>query len=276
MTELDRLLNQSESSRTRALLRAGKAETSPDGFSDKLLVGVGAALAASVVSSAAAASLAAGASATSAGSATSGVGAAVGNVGAAVGSGAAPSLVLVAAKWVAVGVLGGGILAAGADFALSPDREPERAPQAVSANVDLGNAAEPRPPAPLVTPRVAPTASAQPKPLNSPPTAAHGSSAPPSASANASRLGREVQLIDRARRALSVGNTSLALSELDAYQRIATTGVLDREARVLRIRALREGGDEAGARKLSDQYLRDFPGDPHAKRLQAQDTKAKP
>jgi hypothetical protein len=275
MTELDRLLNRSESSRTRALLRAGKAETSPDGFSDTLLASVGAAVAASAVSSAAVASLAPGTKVTSASAATSSVGAAVGNVGAAVGGGAAPSLALVAAKWVAVGVLGGGILAAGADFALSPGREPERAPQAVSASVAVRNAPEPRNPAPLVAPGAAPAASAQPTPASSPPTQARGNAlAAPSASA--SQLGREVELIDRVRRALSAGNTSLALSELDAYERVAKTGVLDREARVLRIRALREGGDEAGARKLSDQYLLDFPGDPHAARLRVQDAKARP
>jgi hypothetical protein len=262
MTKLNRLLHESQSSRTRALLRAGVAETSPDGFSERLLAGVGAALAASAISSAAAASLATGAKLGS--TVTS---AAVGSVG------AAPSLALVAAKWVAVGVLGGGILAAGADFALSPQREPERAPQAANANAPRATRPEARAAAPLPATEPTPPSSAQPTPSNSSaPTAAPGNTASvaPSASTGAGQLGREVELIERVRRALSAGNTSLALSELTAYQRIASTGVLDREARVLRIRALREGGDEAGARKLSDQYLLDFPGDPHAKRLRAQ------
>lgn len=277
MTEPSRLLHESESSRTRALLRAGQAETSPDGFSESLLASVGAAVAASAISSAAAAALAAGAKvgSTVTGAAAGSVGAATSSVGAAVSSGAAPSLALVAVKWVAVGVLGGGILAAGADFALAPKREPKGAPALASAGSPRANVSEPHD-APPKAPEPRPSASAQPTPVNSAPEMRGSASAAPSASSGASQLGREVELIERVRRALSAGNTSLALSELDAYQRIASTGVLDREARVLRIRALREGGDEASARKLSDQYLLDFPSDPHATRLRAQDASTKP
>lgn len=269
MTEPNRLLQDSQSSRTRALLRAGKAETSPDGFSQRLLASVGVVAAATAISSTAAASLATGAETggTAAGAATS--------VGAAIGSGAAPSIALVAAKWVAVGVLGGGILAAGADFALSPGREPARAPRAVSASPGHANVPEPHDLAPRTAPEPTPTASAPPTPVHGAPTKVHGNTSP-APSASMSQLGREVEVIDRVRRALSAGNTSLALSELTAYQRIASTGVLDREARVLRIRALREGGDEAAARKLSDQYLLDFPDDPHATRLRAKDAGVKP
>jgi hypothetical protein len=270
MTELDRLLYRSESSHTRALLRAGKAETSPDGFSQRLLASVGAVAAATTISSTAAASLATGAKV-----GTTATGAALGSVGAAASSGAASSLAFVAAKWVAVGVFGGGILAAGADYALSPGREPERPPQAVSAGPNHANVPEPRDLAPLTTPEPTPSASTPPTPVNSALTKVQGDTSP-APSASTSQLGREVEVIDRVRRALSAGNTSLALSELTAYQRIASTGVLDREARVLHIRALREGGDEAAARKLSDQYLLDFPGDPHATRLRAKDAGVKP
>jgi hypothetical protein len=269
MTELDRLLNESESSRTRALLRAGKAETSPAGFAERLLASVGAAAAASAISSAAAASVATGTKVTSAATGSA--------VGAAVGSGAAPSLALVAAKWRAVGVLGGGILAAGADLALSPEREQQPAPQTLGANAPAANSPKPPTATPVAASTPTPATSAQPAPANLAPSDVRGSaSTAPSASAGTSQLRREVELIERVRRALSAGNTSLALSELDAYQRVASTGVLDREARVLRIRALREGGDEAGARKLSDQYLLDFPSDPHASGLRARDAEANP
>ncbi|HXK19483.1 MAG TPA: hypothetical protein VNG33_16855 [Polyangiaceae bacterium] len=263
MTDLDRLLDGSPSPRTRALLRAGQTETSPDQFAERLLASVAAAAAVGSVTTAAAGSLSTGAK----------VGGAVS--GAAAGSGAAPGLALVAAKWVAVGVLGGGILAASADLALSPKRAPARAPTEASGAVVR--------PATSPANDVAQHAPAPAEPAASPaspgsmPTVQPGAGAVAAASATRSgQLGREVELIDRVRRALASGNSSLALSELDAYARVASTGVLDREARVLRIQALRDAGDVAGARKLTAQYLADFPNDAHAARLRAQDSKATP
>lgn len=270
MTDLDRLLDGSPSPRTRALLRAGQAETPPERFSRQLLVSVSAAATVGAVATTATASLATSAK----------LGGLVS--GAAVGSAAAPGLALVAAKWVAVGVLGGGILAASADLALSPGREKASAAKAV--NVSVARRAEP--PVAVAAPREGTAA----KPLE--PTESTESSAAPAgnaattasgtapvavpAGAPSGQLGREVELIDRVRRALAAGNTSRALSELDAFARVANTGVLDREARVLRIQALREAGDATGARKLADQYLLDFPNDAHAIRLRAQDANHKP
>lgn len=256
MTELERLVDESRSSRTRALLRAGRAETSPDGLTEHLLASVGVAAAASALSSAAAASLSAG----------SHLGGAVS--GAAVGSAGASSLAFVA-KWVVVGVLGGGMLAAGLDFALSPPFEPVRAPLPVSAPARPA-VAVPRAALPITGMAPTPTVSTPPALAGSSPRRAPGGPTSAVPAPSATELGREVELIERARRALSTGNPSLALSELDAYRRIASTGVLDREARVLRIRALRESGDEASARELSNQYVLDFPDDAHAQRLKVE------
>jgi hypothetical protein len=96
-------------------------------------------------------------------------------------------------------------------------------------------------------------------------------SSPPSG-----QLGRDVELIDQVRRALRAHNTSLALNALDRYKLVASTGVLDREARVLRIQALRDAGNIAGASKLAAQYIADFPDDAHAARLRAQAASVKP
>jgi len=176
----------------------------------------------------------------------------------------------VAAKWVAVGVLGGGILAAGAELSLSPRLERARAPAA--ANIAHAPAAAPRGPsnaARVATPPPPVAASNPPAVDATSQRAALPATAP--SSARSSQLGREVESIDRVRRALAAGNTSLALSELDAYARLSSTGVLDREARVLRIQALRDAGDVAGAQQLTERYLADFPNDAHAVRMRTPD-----
>jgi outer membrane protein assembly factor BamD (BamD/ComL family) len=96
----------------------------------------------------------------------------------------------------------------------------------------------------------------------------------PAAPASASsveegRLGREVEAIDRARRARSRGNLAQALSELDAFEHMTRTGVLDREAQVLRIETLYDLGRVSRARELGDEYLRRFPNDAHGGHLRA-------
>ena len=257
MTNIERLLDDSPSPRTRALLRAGCSETPPALFSNQLLASLGAATAVGAAASGAAASLST--SAKTAGLIS----------GAASSSVAAPSLALIAAKWVGIGVLGGGIFAAGADAAFGPQPAPSRTPLVTKTSERKAAASKVKSaPQGAVAP-VAPVAS-------SPPSAsawAARGAAPPVASetTRSGKLGNEVAIIDRVRRALAAGNTSLALSELDGFARTSTTGVFDREARVLRIQVLREAGDAVGARQLAEQYLLDFPDDAHAVRLRALD-----
>jgi hypothetical protein len=92
-------------------------------------------------------------------------------------------------------------------------------------------------------------------------------SAPPSATSG--QLGREVMQMDRARAAFASGDAARSVAELDAFERLAQTGVLDREARVLRIDALRQLGRNAEARELARRYVRLYPNDAHAQRLRA-------
>jgi hypothetical protein len=184
---------------------------------------------------------------------------------------AAPSLALVTAKWVAVGMLGGGLLAAGAEVAFVPRDPPSRPPDgaeiaekpALASNVRIAPQRTLAPAGPLTS--SLPLASSTPAPV---PAAAPASA---SDTTRSGKLGREVAVIDRVRAALASGNTSLALRELDDFAHAPTTGVFDREARVLRIHALRDAGDVVGARQLTEQYLLDFPADAHAARLRAQD-----
>jgi hypothetical protein len=262
MKELERLLEVSQSARTRALLRAGRAERSPEGFSEGIIAGVAAAAATSVATGSAAASLAStelGKAALAAG--TSGV--------------VTPSLALVAVKWVTVGVIGGGLLAAGAELALPAEPAAARAPVASKANVSRHDSARASHVARSDPAPAEPEAAASVARPNSLPAVAPRAGAGAAAVAGVThggQLGREVQIIDRVRRALASGNPTLALSELDAYARVARTGALDREARVLRIETMRVAGDEVGARQLADKYLVEFPNDAHTPRLRASDS----
>jgi hypothetical protein len=262
MTDLERLLDESPSPRSRALLRAGRAETAPAGFSERLLLSVGAAAAAGAAATGVAASI----------STSAKLGAGVsGTASGAIGS---ASLALVATKWVAVGVLGGGILGAGVELAFAPRGAKSSAPRSTSVSVAKPVASSANAEAhadATVVEREAPSlvvASSRSAQIATPASA--------SSTTRSRQLGREVEVIDRVRRALASDNSALALSELDSFARIATTGVLDREARVLRIRALRDAGDAAEARKLADQYLLDFPNDAHAVRMRSQDAGRKP
>lgn len=256
MTDLRPLLEVSESSHACELLKAGRADAPADGFSDRLLAGLGVAGAVSSVTVTA--------SAGTAGAAVHGA--------AATGTGAM-SLGLVAAKWVAVGMLGGGILAGGTDLLLSRLAPPEvartapqrsgsesRAQPTLAIEPHEAVAAEAVEPLPSATLRQADA-----KPRSS--VASAGSAA--AASVEQGQLGREVQAIDRARRARAAGNLMQALSELDAFEQVSRTGVLDREARVLRIETLFEIGQPKRASELADQYLQAFPNDAHAGRLRA-------
>jgi hypothetical protein len=255
MTDIVPLLETSESLRARELLKAGRADVPPDGFSDRLLVGLGVA---GVVSS-----VTVTASAGVAGGAVQGA--------ASTGSGAA-SLGLLGAKWVAVGVLGGGILAGGAELALSP-----HAPAQVASAEAARSRSEPAPtkkateraPKVVVTEQVAPARSAAPAPLEAKPVVSPSAASTVNASVEQGQLGREVQAIDRARRARAAGDRARTLTELDAFERITRTGALDREAQVLRIETLYEMGQESRARELASKYLGAFPNDAHTARLRA-------
>ena len=259
MNKLVPLLDASPNSRTRALLRAGRADTPPSGFSERLLVGLGASAAVSTAASVAAAS---------------GAGAAI-HGAASTGSGAV-SLALVTAKWVAVGVLGGGILAGGAELAFST-RTSASSATAVSRGAPRAAAKAPaRPPTspapdvavatPPESPLVAPAA---PVPRTTASYVGSTAGGAPAPSAPQGQLGREVQAIDFARHALASGDFARALSELDAFERMPQTGVLEREAKVLRIETLYKLGQASRAQALSEQYLQAFPNDAHTARLRA-------
>jgi hypothetical protein len=180
---------------------------------------------------------------------------------------ASSSLWLLGAKGLAIGVLAGGALAAGASAIFAPTPEPSRAAAPASRSAPGRPAAVEIP-----VPVAAPAAVASPLPVHpqspQPPSAAPAAP-PPEENHATPRLGREAALIEAARHALSAGNPSLALQSLAEYRSLPVTGTLEREARVLRIEALVQRGELSEARSLAAAYLREFPRDAHHARLRA-------
>lgn len=247
MTSPRRLLDSAKNAHARALLRAGVE----DGPKPEAL-------------RAAALSLGVGASLTLASTATATV---VGTAAA-----AAPSLPLIAAKWIAIGALGGLALASGGS-AVSNWGRPQQAPIVVSpqppsvvvvAAPDVPRAVS-LPAPPLVD---AQNSALPPKPAlpASPPRAANVASSAPAPLARPD-LAREVRQIDGARARLAAGDAHGARALLDEYAAAVRTGTLDREAQLLRIDALWQGGEQVRSTALARQYLERFPKDPHAARL---------
>ena len=237
MTDIVPLLRSSPDSRLGELLRAAADEQPSRALPQQILAGLGAGLAATGASA-----VASGAAASTPTVATSGGG-------------------ILAAKWLAVGMVSGLLVAAGLNTVTSSGSS---APVAVASARTS--------PMPLVP--VAMPVATEPVPLAEATTEAprveHAPSpAAPRAADSSGRLREEVRLIDAARAALAAGNAESALRELQTYQRIAETGTLDREARVLRIEALAKVGDSKQARALAEAYSADFPHDAHARRLRA-------
>lgn len=241
MSDLEPLLTNTKNARLRALLDAGQNEQPPPELSAKLVVGLGLGTSALVVSSAAA-----------------------GAASLAPGKVASSNLVVVVIKWLAIGAVGGGLVAGGASAAFSPSPSPAVSTPALLAAPSATHSQ-------LATPAIAALAAST-KEAESQPEPAHtaGRAAPaPVPSSSSGQLGREVRLIDAARAALAQGNVALATSRLAEYRQTASTGVLDREARVLQIEVVYRSGDRAKATALARAYEQEYPNDAHVARLRA-------
>jgi outer membrane protein assembly factor BamD (BamD/ComL family) len=77
--------------------------------------------------------------------------------------------------------------------------------------------------------------------------------------ATSADLAAELSAIDKARSALTGGDASGALSQLDSYSRSYPRGRLALEAEVLRIDALARSGQREAARKRAELFVRRYP-----------------
>jgi hypothetical protein len=178
-----------------------------------------------------------------------------------------------AAKWTAIGAIGGGSLVA---VWLSPPapREPALAPTSVAPAAPSEVA-----PARIGAPALAePAAATEPASASTPPAPGHGarprkasgaslSSRASQTSAAESLLAREVAALDAARRALAVGASASALRQIERYHRDFPQGELSADADVLAIEALAAEGDGAATKRAARRFLRQYPRDPHVARI---------
>lgn len=285
MTEFPRLLETSENTETRALLRAGLADRAPARGAERALVALGIAAGLSAGTPVAAASGAAG-------------GAKLFGTGGAAALGWSALLksfgVGIAAGTLVVGTAVG-LRHGAAQLERRHEARPTQAaamaapaakPTAARANVSATNASPtfapthedlaPVPELPLPTaPARGPDETLRPSVIASvPKTASHTKLAPleeersvASLPRETGALAREVAHIDRARAALAASSPTQTLDELDRYDREREVGTLDREAQLLRIDAYLLLGDRTRARSLAERYLTRFPRDAHETRL---------
>lgn len=134
--------------------------------------------------------------------------------------------------------------------------------QQVASTQSSAQLAEPAPITPESLPLVAPRGAAA-----SAPTPARSVDEPKVSSAD--RLAAEVRALDEVRKALASHNSASALSLLDRYQVEFPRPVLGGEALVLRIEAMAQAGDRAGAKRLAEQYLKSWPSSPLASKVRS-------
>lgn len=165
-------------------------------------------------------------------------------------------------KWILAGTAV--LVPAGIWLALTQGGEPS---QPLQPNVV---ASQPAPQAPVQAQAPAEPATT-PEPavtrLEDLPVLPSGSTREPGAPAPS--LADEVKAIQRAKTALSSGNASGALKELDAYREAFPRGRLSQEATVLRIEALSASGNQAAAQKLGEQFLKSNEKSPYAARVKS-------
>jgi TolA-binding protein len=148
-------------------------------------------------------------------------------------------------------------------------------PAGIWLAISGGDAARPLQPNEVAPPAAAPAApAAAPEAPEAPvtkvedlPVLEHGST--PVSPAAAPSLADEVKVIQRAKAALSSGNATGALRELDAYRRSFPRGRLAQEATVLRIEALAASGNQSAASRLGEQFLKNNEKSPYARRVKS-------
>jgi len=82
-------------------------------------------------------------------------------------------------------------------------------------------------------------------------------------------LGEQAAAIDRARSLLAANDPKGAIGALDAYARRFQGGPFAEEAAVLRVEALARSGNSAAAESLGRDFLKQYPGSVHARRVTA-------
>jgi hypothetical protein len=250
MSDLRRLRDETDSSLVRSMLQAARDERPADAVVERTLVAFGAGGA--VLTSTATVS-----------GAAAGAGATTTVAGMASGS----SALVLAAKWIGVGAIGG-LVAAGAVMGIDRRADTKAMRPSPSALAPARPGAAPEAPAsqPVDEPALVDDEASQAAPVNPPAIATPTSEARAPAAAGASALAAEVALVDRARVALSAGHPERALDLVAAHASEFPSGRLAPEAAYLRMEALGAVGQREAARDAARTIVARYPRGPHAAR----------
>lgn len=180
-------------------------------------------------------------------------------------------------KWIGFGVLSGVVVVAAAGIAPRLSAPPATPAPIVAAEAPVSPAPRQAANAPARAAEEAPAPpEAEPAPASPPPAAdpasARKADAPrahTSAEPERSALTEEIASLDVAREALASGNAARALQALDQHDRAFPHALLGPEATVLRIEALAQRGDRAGAARLGEAFLAAHPRSPAASRVRS-------
>jgi hypothetical protein len=94
------------------------------------------------------------------------------------------------------------------------------------------------------------------------------SAAAPKSSADTS-IASEILMIDQARKSVAAGSGASAIRALDDYRRQYPRGRFSEEATLIRIEALAQSGNRAGAKALAGRYRASHPNSPHLRRIES-------
>ena len=173
-------------------------------------------------------------------------------------------------KWLALGAVGVGVTVAGALYLRQSPPEPALEP---ARQLSALEPARQEPSALVAVPTAAPTPT-----TNAAPEAreAPTEKLPPAKSLRAPRveprsaegsMAQEIAKLDQARVALTEGDAVRTQQLVNDYEARFPEGSFLEEAEVLRIEALLQQGDRAGATRVGTRFLGSHPTSPHAGRV---------
>lgn len=266
MKDPERLADVDASALSRHMLTAARDETPSSAAFERTVTALG--VGAVVVGAGASATIAAAGAAASAGA--NAVAAGMGGTALSGVTKLAPAgLLFAATKWVGIGAVGG-LLTAGVVDRVSTWRAPVPTAPAQKAASTVAHSAGAAPAKPE-HPRPVAGATDELAELPAKPITPRPSLAQPAheVAARRARLAAEVEAVDRAREAMAKGNPAQTLQALDAYERGFSEQRLRPEALYLRMEALVQRGDAAGARSAATALIAADPQGPHAARARA-------
>jgi hypothetical protein len=163
-------------------------------------------------------------------------------------------------KWMAVGLVGATATAGAVAYV----RHATRAAAETGVSTPAAIATQPAQPTTASTVAIDPT-----RTIELGPDTTRGVRAKGPSPARSSTLDDEVSMIDQARRAVTSGDSTLALQVVSSYDAKYPGGSLSQESTEIRIEALLFQGNRPAAERLAAKFLASHPSSPYVHRIHA-------